>query len=285
MSRANDLFRFMSERHSIYLRRAAGELRPWTTDAILRRYRFCNVYRELDTVTRWIRINIREPYCDHKNLWFMLCIARQINWPPTLQALMDGGAWPTGNRWNCMQARGILLDRHRRGEKIYTSAYMLTARPRLGEPRDKAYYTCVHALGSVWAARAEFPRTIRENTLQTAARWFYPFPGWGAFLAYEVVTDLRHTDYLYNATDIDTWASAGPGALRGLNRVHNRALTYRLSATMANEEIQKLLYLSRKMWIYDKLEMRDIEHSLCEFDKYERVRTGTGKPKSTYEGE
>jgi hypothetical protein len=30
------------------------------------------------------------------------------------------------------------------------------------------------------------------------------------------------------------------------------------------------------------LEMRDIEHSLCEFDKYERVRLGQGKPRSKY---
>jgi hypothetical protein len=28
--------------------------------------------------------------------------------------------------------------------------------------------------------------------------------------------------------------------------------------------------------------MRDIEHSLCEFDKYERVRLGQGKPRSLY---
>jgi hypothetical protein len=30
------------------------------------------------------------------------------------------------------------------------------------------------------------------------------------------------------------------------------------------------------------LEMRDIEHSLCEFDKYERVRLGQGRPRSKY---
>jgi hypothetical protein len=33
---------------------------------------------------------------------------------------------------------------------------------------------------------------------------------------------------------------------------------------------------------FPKLEMRDIEHSLCEFDKYERARLGHGKPRSRY---
>jgi len=28
--------------------------------------------------------------------------------------------------------------------------------------------------------------------------------------------------------------------------------------------------------------MRDIEHSLCEFDKYERVRNGEGVPRGKY---
>ena len=30
------------------------------------------------------------------------------------------------------------------------------------------------------------------------------------------------------------------------------------------------------------LEMREVEHTLCEFDKYERVRNGEGKPRSIY---
>ena len=31
-----------------------------------------------------------------------------------------------------------------------------------------------------------------------------------------------------------------------------------------------------------KLEMREIEHCLCEFDKYERTRLGQGRPRSFY---
>ena len=34
--------------------------------------------------------------------------------------------------------------------------------------------------------------------------------------------------------------------------------------------------------VKEMLEMRDIEHSLCEFDKYERVRLGQGAPRSKY---
>jgi hypothetical protein len=61
-----ELFAFMKERHAIWERKVAGQPKPWTQDPILQSYRFCNVYRELDTVTVWINNNWRTPhYEDH----------------------------------------------------------------------------------------------------------------------------------------------------------------------------------------------------------------------------
>ena len=44
-------------------------------------------------------------------------------------------------------------------------------------------------------------------------------------------------------------------------------------------------YINKSEDRFHKLEMRDIEHSLCEFDKYERVRNGEGKPRGRYKWE
>ena len=44
-------FNYINERHQIYLRRKNGLHPPWTEDKILKTYGFCNVFRELDTVT------------------------------------------------------------------------------------------------------------------------------------------------------------------------------------------------------------------------------------------
>jgi hypothetical protein len=103
----------------------------------------------------------------------------------------------------------------------------------------------------------------------------------GPFMAYEVVTDLRHTAILENAPDIHTWANAGPGARRGLNRVFGK--DYGRDDVVGMRE---LLKLSRYMWpsqiegvMQPRWEMREVEHSLCEFDKYERARLGQGRPK------
>ena len=47
--------------------------------------------------------------------------------------------------------------------------------------------------------------------------------------------------------------------------------------------MRELLEASGKLpgWI-PSLEMRDIEHSLCEYDKYERARLGQGRPRSRF---
>ena len=47
---------WINERHQIYLRKQADPKGwPWTSDPILQEYRFCNVFRELDTVTMAFR--------------------------------------------------------------------------------------------------------------------------------------------------------------------------------------------------------------------------------------
>ena len=96
------LANFMKARHNIYLKKQADKPRPWTDDWVLDTFRFCNVYRELDTVTEWVAANIRKPFADSPHLWWMLAAARQINWPGTLQALIEqpksAKAWPHNQR-------------------------------------------------------------------------------------------------------------------------------------------------------------------------------------------
>jgi hypothetical protein len=166
---------------------------------------------------------------------------------------------------------------------------------------DKPTYTCFKVLDPVFhdytdrfgdpAEEEHFPQTIEGWT-----KYLESFHGWGGFLAYEVATDLRHTRYLCDAPDIMTWANPGPGAKRGLNRLFGRPLKQEVSRSQAIEEMQAILSWSLKdmpTWVrsdakdfkrYPKprLEMRDIEHSLCEVDKYLRVQTGAGRPRAKF---
>lgn len=295
--RIEDLAAFMRERHNIYLRRRSGVPGPWTEDPVLREGRFCNVFRELDTVTRWIRKNIREHYAEHEHLWFMLAIARYINWPETLAELIAGGdTWPSDPRFSPERLTWALEERAKTGAKVYTGAYMIRAESDKNRPWyywTKHRYIAEIVLGNLWKDRDHWsgilgmaPGSLRLETVWNEFQQPY-YTGWGPFMAYEVVTDLRHTRYLRHAPDIMTWANAGPGAIRGLNRLFGRDLKTHPKAKETNEEMRlymETLNADSGLWPSDlpSLELRDVEHSLCEFDKYERVRLGEGKMRSKY---
>jgi 5-hmdU DNA kinase, helical domain len=277
-----DLLHFIKERHSIYLKRQKGLPKPWTSDPILQTYKFCNVYRELDTVTIWIRKNIREPYAKHPNLWFMLCVARQINWPDTLQELMDKGAWPTKS-WDAEKACRIMIARQESGKQTYTGAYILRA-DRSKTPKPN--YTCKGVLEGLWKDRAKISKNM-HGTLADAHAALMQYDGWGSFLAAQVIADLKHTPRLINAPDWLTWAASGPGSKRGLNRVLGRPVNNPWKEEEWLKEAQKLnkeIAPHLKKWGYPRLHAQDWQNVLCEVDKYIRVKNGEGKPRSLYNG-
>lgn len=276
-----EFFNFMVERHNIYLLSKVEKLpKPWTQDKILQNYKFCNVYRELDSVTIWSKEHIRDRWSKCPYLWFALCVLRRINWPETLEDLDDLLIY-----WDPAEAEAILNYRKDNKKKIYNGSYMLTTG---GKAVPKNYHTCFNILNQLWEKRFEITKRLREcQTLQEAFEIFRAgHVGFSDFIAYEVVTDLRHTSYLKNATDIYTWANAGPGAIRGLNRITGRKITSKINSLQACKEMQYLLQES-ELYLPDhmpRLEMREIEHTLCEFDKYERIKTDKSFLRIKYPG-
>jgi hypothetical protein len=151
------LFYWVRERESIRRRKELG-LAPesWTTDPILSTWRFCNVRREDDRGTVWIRENIRERFAGHPHLWFMLCIARQVNWPDTLAALIDANAWPNRDTFEPRMVTAILNQRKAKDEKVYTGAYMISAPSTKGA--DKQAYIAETVCGALWSRRDVFAK-------------------------------------------------------------------------------------------------------------------------------
>jgi hypothetical protein len=78
---------WIEEREAIRLKREAGESKPWTQDPILLGYRFCNVRRMDDRVSRWLLENWYQPYLDHPSMLVNVALARFINNPPILQEI------------------------------------------------------------------------------------------------------------------------------------------------------------------------------------------------------
>lgn len=320
------LWAWINERHAIYIRKsiregidpafifapedadleecdpehfALAESGPFTDDPILAQYRFCNVFRELDRVTQWIDRKIRKPYADHPNLWLMLAIARYINWPDTLQKLINyEGAWPLyadDAQEFSPEHLGTALD-YLKGEtdKLYTGAYMIRAE---SNPKAEWYswtkqqYIARIVIGRLWEDREMWKAVLEdqpEGGLEMKAVWeMFQTPryiGWGPFMAYQVVVDLRHTDYLRNAPDINNWSALGPGSRRGLNRLAGRPVDFPLSQEQGLEEmilLHQQQHHFRAPWV-PEIELSDIQNALCETDKYLRVKLGEGRPRAQF---
>lgn len=266
-----DLLHWVREREAIRLRKEAGEEYPWTDDEILHRYRFCNVRREDDLGTIWIRENIREPYANNPNLWLMLCLARQINWPDTMAEMIAEKVWPVESYQPKLMIE-VLGARKARGAKLFTGAYIISA----GSGGPKHEYIIGTVVGNL--AEADVPLCA---TLQDMHKWLSSFQGWGPFMAYQAVVDMRFTNLLKDAPDIETWAAAGPGTIRGLNRVFGRGLNQTLSQANALEEMQEV-YKTVLQDTNVPIDFSDIPNILCETDKYLRVKNGEGTPRAFY---
>lgn len=288
-----ELFTWMKERHFIYEARKEGLPKPWTKDPILRAWRFCNVYRELDKVTIWIAENIREPYADHRHLWWGLCLARRINYLDTLAEIVVDrkGAWPLSRQsqyhYDPARLMAILDARKARGEQVETGAYMITAEHVPGRPKS---HTTAHAtLGALWDAKEDI--SARIEAARSCSTAYHAIHGRGFaigdFIAAQVIADLKFA-YEGSWEDFWTFVVMGPGSARGMNRLFGNPP--KESWGVDGAWYDNLAKLQAKIdplvakAVMPRVSAQDLQNCLCEFDKYERVRVDGKRPRSRYDG-
>lgn len=303
MARVDDFFAFARKRHAIYLARKAGKPRSeWTDDPILQNYRFTNVFRELDRTTIWFRENVREPMRSDPEVLLATVVFRWFNRIETGEIIFkDRSSYLHRTPYEQLkheQTAGALMQALiavRPDGPHVTGSYIIKT-PE-GFSKLAGVCRCIEWFmykivpppsifhGDYRVAGVKMMQS-RLSSLETVWEWLRQHAFLGDFTAYEIVTDLRHTDMLCDAPDIMTWCNPGPGAVRGLNAIHERDVGRTPNKKQTIAEIRDLLVLSvmPSLWPleYPDMEMRDIEHTLCEFYKYEKARTGTGRPRQVF---
>lgn len=271
--RHKELFKFIRSRHIVWQKKERGQPKPWTKDVIIQQNKFCNVYRELDTQTKWFANNWRN---DHEDLWFASLVFRVVNWGPSAEAI----GYPVP--WNPTKFVNALRTRKAEGEKLYSSAYMISTH---GKREEKAPYLA-KSLSMIWKQRDKI-RYQKGETLDTFHSRLMDCFDVGSFIAAQVIADCKYAGDMRRAPDWWTFAASGPGSKRGLNRVFDFELNnpwneevWRDYLTDLKSQIDPLV----KKMDMDPLHAQDLQNCLCEFDKYERVRLGQGRCKSRYPG-
>jgi len=267
--RVAEYFAAARERYEILLRRRNGDPKPWTDDPIFREWYFCNVFREDDKVTTWIREKVRTPLHDSPSVMWAMALCRLINKVETLEILRKARVFET------KLFDGIRTAEALRGVKPIVGAAYVVKTPD-GMDKLSGVISMAHAVSR--DHQDIITRLEGQTTLQQMWQIVQRFPCFGSFMAYEVTSDLRWTYLLENAPDITTWAAPGPGACLGLSKLTAQKVRYgtRRDRIAAIEAMQRLVVLSRveELWPkkWPRWEMREAEHWLCEYAKYVKVK-------------
>ena len=258
-SSAIEFFEWMDERHRIWIRRDRNDPAPWTDDPILRDRKFTNVFRELDRGTLALR-TMTEAYQEEcaGDLLFNIAWYRMFN---RAEHATDIG-WCD----NHSTLKREVTRKYASGKKLFTSAHM-------------HYGTAMSTLRSLkrlFDDRHGFAQLLMtKGSIEFWTKALQEYEGIGRFIAYEIATDLRH---YFHCRDSMSWASVGPGSARGLARLGleqtNRSMQDLLTATEVWAVTTNSVLRKHFTSVWPPFEMREIEHSLCEFDKYAR---GGGK--------
>lgn len=261
-----ELHYWIMERENIRILREGGAPKPWTNDPILQQFKFCNVRREDDRVTRWFASNWRaQKYWGEENFVPAIILGRTINWPDTLAEIGFPFEWDKGLVYDVLERRKA------RGDKVYTGAYMVS---QYGSKSPKNILVTDNA-DEYFRHRPQIKKTLRATFDELTA-----YDGVGSFMAGQVLADLKQTSILSTAEDWWTWACLGPGSSRGLNRIYDRSLNFQPSQDQGLEEMLEIAATIDN----PKLCLQDLQNCLCEFDKYMRTKLGQGVPRSRYDG-
>lgn len=231
-------------------------------------------------MTKWIRQNWSPEKLGWDDYEYAMVVARFLNWPDTLARIVHHGG--------VMQPSSIANVLAGVDGKIWGNAYVITTH---GIPMGKAAYLCERVLPPAYtllgAGRWRGVYGSRP-LLRARATQLQELEGVGSFLGAQIIADLKNTvDHpLYNAGDWAGWSAPGPGSLRGLGWFYGHAITEgKFEGAMngvfdymsGHEEID-LIFTG------DRPNMQDLQNCLCEYDKYMRVKNGTGRSKRNYPG-
>jgi len=282
------LIYWAKEREQIRKRKAAGLPQwEWTQDPIFRTFRFCNLRRKDDRVSQWLIKNVfsqQEAFSPWSFIQFT-ALCRWVNWPPTLQALRDEKLWP--RKTLSLINVGLAIEERRETQKAWTGAYTVVPPKDTGLNKGLAISTVVidknlTLIKKPLLASFETQSVQRVWEVLKTARYM------GGFMSGQVISDWTYTPLLCNATDLYTWTPMGPGSIRG----HNRLLGLPLKQKPASMEAWcEMLQGWRKVLIqelgseYEDLDLQSCQSALCETDKYLRVKSGEGRPRSRYKPE
>lgn len=305
------LVHFMQERFQIHLNKdILKKPAPWTDDKILREYRFTNVFREDDYVTRELIHQAQSLILTLEEKVLNTILFRAWNNPRTFKDF--GGPWNTemiysGRLKECVRPIYQRLHEEDPNRLWWSGAYnqggtknawkfpdpnkvkeRKTARNKKGASAfndyEKDIPLRVFHIGAWLKEMDFFNRIMQCKNQREAFELIKDIQGFADFLAYQVFIDLCYIpEFPFSENE---FVVAGPGCKKGLDYIFIDAdgLTYSEQIFKLKEILESrapqlnLLYKQ-----CDKqINIMSLENCMCEISKYIRAAQGTGRPRCKY---
>jgi hypothetical protein len=264
-------WRFAAERHRVYEQRLRGLSPPWTSDPVLSAYRFTNVFRAADRVSQFL---LREViYWGDQTvdeIVFRVLLFKLFNKVETWQLLRDELGELSLSSFDAEAADRVLSDARRRGNRIYSNAYIVPPIAGSDGVKHRGHLRLVATM-----IEDNLARQVRDSSkLEDVYLLLRSYPGIGPFLAYQFAVDINYSDV--TSHDEDEFVVAGPGALDGISKVFPGA-NLRDAA-----EIIRRITDEQERWLGHygltfgglfgrRLHLIDAQNLFCEISKYARV--------------
>lgn len=299
----DEFVHYLNERESIRLKRETGFSGPWTVDPILSKYKFTNVSRANDWTTRWVVKNWYNPN-RHQSLEVQAMSCAIFRYFGSAE-FAEACGYPS--EWDPEKLLRTATLRLASGQKVFTGAYIITNQG-MRDPKQNVVVT--HFLTPYRFNIETIVRVAQSGSFQDTCEFLQTLPGMGAFMSKEIALDLMLTPVLEKAHDRHTWSPVGPGAIRGLNRLHGRPLNKNMTQAAGLAEMQELLGMLAQekplrgpgdlglfygedvpkgeglIEAFPRIGVdfgvTDVQFCLCETDKYLRVKNDEGRPRSGY---
>ncbi|KDR74070.1 hypothetical protein GALMADRAFT_124287 [Galerina marginata CBS 339.88] len=273
-------WRFAAERKAIDDRRRAGEPAPWTNDKILKDYFFCNTFRVLDKGCQYlIQEVIEKGSQDPVEVVFRVVLFNLFTRIETWELLDEKLGPLTWASYDREKYRRVLSAAVTRGMTLYTRAFIKPA-PHFGFDQNYANHLCF--LESFMELQLT-SRLLNATSMADVYEFLISFPSMGPFSTFQLMLCLSYTPVLN--FHHDDFVISGPGSISGLNKLFGKSMQQgRNQVEGIDTEVMR--YLAKSQDYHFKrlslnfsglgpkrlpMSLADIEHTLCEVDKYCRV--------------
>jgi hypothetical protein len=265
-------WRFAAERQRIFLRRLSGSAAPWTSDAVLKEYKFTNAYRASDRVSQYlIRRVIYNDNWSHREMFFRTLLFKLFNRIETWELLEQKLGPILFQTYSFGRYEKQLSQAKQAGRALYSAAYVM--------PSDgpDSLYEWKHQMNLRLLENMmndDLPQKLEDApSMQAAFVLLQSYPTIGDFLAYQYVIDLNYGP-LTSFSEMD-FVVPGPGARSGMKKCfqhfggHRDADIIRI-VTDTQEECFRAVGASFPTLWGRKLQLVDCQNLFCEIDKYTR---------------